>query len=151
MLFYPLYYDVIRLTSLKITQAFLLLPSFAKNQRILKFEIVFGYPRVRIMEIRIIEVLLYQNNVIILAYFAHILGISSSKQPCLQQSLPLTLLILYQTTVGLQKYKSRYAHNKCIHKARYTTWPYWCQLSYKCNINHLFSSEIIQYIIRHIT
>ena len=40
MLFYPLYYDIISLTSLKITQAFHLLLGFAENQRILKFESV---------------------------------------------------------------------------------------------------------------
>ena len=32
MLFYPLYYDIINLTSLKITQAFYLLLGFAENQ-----------------------------------------------------------------------------------------------------------------------
>ena len=32
MLFYPLYYDIISLTSLKITQAFHLLFGFAENQ-----------------------------------------------------------------------------------------------------------------------
>ena len=32
MLFYPLYYDIISLTSLKITQAFHLLLGFAENQ-----------------------------------------------------------------------------------------------------------------------
>ena len=32
MFFYPLYYDIIRLTSLKITQAFHLLLGFAENQ-----------------------------------------------------------------------------------------------------------------------
>ena len=32
MLFYPLYYDIISLTSLKITQAFYLLLGFAENQ-----------------------------------------------------------------------------------------------------------------------
>ena len=45
MLFYSLYYDIISLISLKITQAFLLLLGFAENQTvfgILKFEIVFG-------------------------------------------------------------------------------------------------------------
>ena len=42
MLFYSLYYDIISLISLKITQAFHLLLGFAKNQRILKFEMVFG-------------------------------------------------------------------------------------------------------------
>ena len=36
------YYDIISLTSLKITQAFHLLLDFAENQRILKFNIVFG-------------------------------------------------------------------------------------------------------------
>ena len=40
MLFYPLYYGIISLKSLKITQAFHLLLGFAKNQRILKFESV---------------------------------------------------------------------------------------------------------------
>ena len=40
MLFYPLYYGIISLTSLKITQAFHLLPGSAKNQRILKFKLV---------------------------------------------------------------------------------------------------------------
>ena len=35
MLFYPLYYDIISLTSLKITRAFRLLLGFAENQRIL--------------------------------------------------------------------------------------------------------------------
>ena len=45
MLFYPLYYDTISLTSLKITQAFHLLLAFAEIQSslgILKFEIAFG-------------------------------------------------------------------------------------------------------------
>ena len=42
MLFYPLYYDIICLTSLKITQAFHLSLDFAENQRILKFKIVLG-------------------------------------------------------------------------------------------------------------
>ena len=42
MPFYPLHYNVISLTSLKITQAFHLLLSFAENQRILKFEMVFA-------------------------------------------------------------------------------------------------------------
>ena len=45
MLFYPLYYGIISLTSLKISQAFHLLLSFVENQivfGILKFEIVFG-------------------------------------------------------------------------------------------------------------
>ena len=45
MLFYPLYYDIISLTSLKITQTFHLLLGFAENQIIfwdLKFEIAFG-------------------------------------------------------------------------------------------------------------
>ena len=32
MLFYPLYCDIISLTSLKIMQAFYLLPGFAENQ-----------------------------------------------------------------------------------------------------------------------
>ena len=32
MLFYPLYYDIINLTSLKTTQAFYLLLGFAENQ-----------------------------------------------------------------------------------------------------------------------
>ena len=32
MLFYPLYYDIISLTSLKITQGFHLLLDFAENQ-----------------------------------------------------------------------------------------------------------------------
>ena len=32
MLFYPLYYDTINLTNLKITQVFHLLPDFAENQ-----------------------------------------------------------------------------------------------------------------------
>ena len=32
MLFYPLYYDIINLTNLKITQAFHLLLDFAENQ-----------------------------------------------------------------------------------------------------------------------
>ena len=32
MLFYPLYYDILSLTSLKITQAFHLLLGFAENQ-----------------------------------------------------------------------------------------------------------------------
>ena len=40
MLFYPLYYGIISLTSLKIIQAFHLLPGFAENQRTLKFKIV---------------------------------------------------------------------------------------------------------------
>ena len=40
MLLYPLYYGIIRLTSLKITQIFHLLLGFAENQRILKFESV---------------------------------------------------------------------------------------------------------------
>ena len=35
MLFYPLYYDIISLTSLKITQAFHLLLSFTENHIIL--------------------------------------------------------------------------------------------------------------------
>ena len=35
MLFYPLYYNIISLTSLKITQAFHLLLGFDENQRIL--------------------------------------------------------------------------------------------------------------------
>ena len=35
MLFYPLYYDIISLTSLKITQAFHLLLVFAENQGVL--------------------------------------------------------------------------------------------------------------------
>ena len=34
MLFYPLYYDILGLTSLKITQAFHLLLGFAKNQTV---------------------------------------------------------------------------------------------------------------------
>ena len=34
MLFYPLYYDIISLTSLKITQAFHLLLGFAENQTV---------------------------------------------------------------------------------------------------------------------
>ena len=44
MLFYALYYDIISLTSLKITQAFHLLLDFAENQivfGILKLEITF--------------------------------------------------------------------------------------------------------------
>ena len=36
MFFYPLYYDIISLTSLKIAQVFHLLLGFAENQRILK-------------------------------------------------------------------------------------------------------------------
>ena len=39
MLFYPLYYGIISLTSLKVTQAFRLLPGSAEDQRILKFKI----------------------------------------------------------------------------------------------------------------
>ena len=42
---YPLYYDIISLTSLKITKAFHLLLDFAENQGIfwdLKFKIAFG-------------------------------------------------------------------------------------------------------------
>ena len=62
MLFYPLYYDTISLTSLRITQAFHLLLGFAENQRICKSEIVFGSLRVWIMEIMIIKVLLYFNE-----------------------------------------------------------------------------------------
>ena len=42
MLLYPLYYGIISLQSLKITHAFHLLFGFAKNQRILKSEIVLG-------------------------------------------------------------------------------------------------------------
>ena len=47
MLFYPLYYDIIKLslTCLNITQVFYLLRGFAENQiflRILKFKIAFG-------------------------------------------------------------------------------------------------------------
>ena len=45
MLFYPLYYDIISLTSLKITHTFHLLLGFAENQivlGILKLKIVFG-------------------------------------------------------------------------------------------------------------
>ena len=34
MLVYPLYYDIISLTSLKITQTFLLLLGFAENQTV---------------------------------------------------------------------------------------------------------------------
>ena len=34
MLFYPLYYDIISLTGLKITQAFQLLLGFAENQMV---------------------------------------------------------------------------------------------------------------------
>ena len=57
MLLYPLYYDIISLTSLKITQAFYLLPGFAENQIIFwDFKI---QNSVWIMEIQIIEVLLY--------------------------------------------------------------------------------------------
>ena len=41
MLFYPLYYDIIRLTN-QITQSFHFLLGFAENQRILRFKIVFG-------------------------------------------------------------------------------------------------------------
>ena len=44
MLFYPLYYDIVSLTSLKITQVFHLLLGFAENPidywYILKFKIV---------------------------------------------------------------------------------------------------------------
>ena len=36
MLFYPLYYDIISLTNLKITQAFHLLLVFAENQDIFR-------------------------------------------------------------------------------------------------------------------
>ena len=43
MFYYSLYYSIISLTSLKITQAFHLLLGSAENQRILKFKIVFGY------------------------------------------------------------------------------------------------------------
>ena len=45
MLVYPLYYNIISLTSLKIKQAFHLLLGFAENQTVfwdLKFEIAFG-------------------------------------------------------------------------------------------------------------
>ena len=45
MLFYPLYCDIISLTSLKITQTFQLLLGFAENQivfEILKLKIAFG-------------------------------------------------------------------------------------------------------------
>ena len=45
MLLYPLYYDIISLTSLKITQTFHLLLGFAENQivfGILKLKIAFG-------------------------------------------------------------------------------------------------------------
>ena len=57
MLLYPLYYDIISLTSLKITQAFYLLPGFVENQIIFwDFKI---QNSVWIMEIQIIEVLLY--------------------------------------------------------------------------------------------
>ena len=40
MLLYPLYYDIISLTSLKTTQAFHLLLSFAENQIVLGFYIL---------------------------------------------------------------------------------------------------------------
>ena len=59
-LFYPLYYDIISLTSLKITQAFHLLLGYSENQIVLRdFKI---RNSVRIMEIQIIEVLLYMYN-----------------------------------------------------------------------------------------
>ena len=36
ILFYPLYYDIISLTSLKVTQAFHLLLGFAENQNVFR-------------------------------------------------------------------------------------------------------------------
>ena len=57
MLLYPLYYDIINLTSLKITQVFYLLSGFVENQIIFwDFKI---HNSIWIMEIQIIEVLLY--------------------------------------------------------------------------------------------
>ena len=59
-LFYSLYYDIISLISLKITQIFLLLLGFVENQIVFcDFKI---WNSIRIMEIRIIKVLLWLLN-----------------------------------------------------------------------------------------
>ena len=60
MLFYPLYYDIISLICLKITQAFHLLLVFVENSIVSwYFKIQNSVQIIRIMEIQIIEVLLY--------------------------------------------------------------------------------------------
>ena len=72
MLFYPLFYNtIISLTSLNITQAFHLLLGFAENQIVFwDFKIKNS---IRIIEIRIIKVLLYTYVVCMYVYtYVHI-------------------------------------------------------------------------------